>query len=243
MNQARPREYIHSWYLLNISILSLFFLLINRNIYFDLPLLIINFYFFFKNGLSVSKFRRLLFYAFSFSFGIFILNVLFPSQLLKSGKVFHFFNFIFYQNSLESGFSLMLRLMLVSFLSMASGVVIDYTKVVLHLIVHKGLRLFWGYPFLLALNSIALFKSEFERIRINSRLRDLPWKDQLSLFFPLLVFAIRHSQRGALALVTRGLSDEKTFYFSYDLSPTDKFLFRLFLVSFVFLIGITIYFR
>jgi energy-coupling factor transporter transmembrane protein EcfT len=137
----------------------------------------------------------------------------------------------------------MLRLMLVSFLSMASGVVIDYTKVVLHLIVHKGLRLFWGYPFLLALNSIALFKSEFERIRINSRLRDLPWKDQLSLFFPLLVFAIRHSQRGALALVTRGLSDEKTFYFSYDLSPSDKFLFRLFLVSFVFLIGITIYFR
>lgn len=243
MNQARPREYIHSWYLLNITVLSLFFLLINHKIYFDLPLMVINFYLFFKNGLTASKFKRLLLYAFSFSFGIFILNIIFPSHGMKSGKVFHFFNFIIYQNSLDSGISLMLRLMLVSFLSMASGVVIDYTKVVLHLIVHKGLRLFWGYPFLLALNSIALFKSEYDRIRINSRLRNLPWRDQLSLFFPLLVFAIRHSQRGALALVTRGLSDEKTFYFSYDLSPSDKFLFKLFLVSFVFLIGITIYFR
>jgi energy-coupling factor transporter transmembrane protein EcfT len=106
------------------------------------------------------------------------------------------------------------------------------------LIVHKGLKLFWGYPILLALNSIALFKEEYDRIKINARLRDLPFKDQFMLFFPLLVFAIRHSQRGALSLVTRGLNQQKTFYFSYGLSFDDKKrLFLFWLIYFALVIA------
>ena len=243
MNQTQPREFLHSWYLLLITMMSLTYLLINKVLLLDLLILVLCFYFYLKNGLSLFKFQRFFGYAFFFSGGFFLLNVLYPSNDLKMGDVFHFYNFVFYQASLEKAFTVMLRLLFVSFLSMSSGSVINYTKVVLHLIVHKGLRLFWGYPFLLALNSIVLFKTEFQRIRINAKLRQLPWQDQLSLFFPLLVFAIRHSQRGALALVTRGLAEEKTFYFSYDLSRSDKSLFRFFLISYFFLVGIAIYFR
>jgi hypothetical protein len=88
------------------------------------------------------------------------------------------------------------------------------------------------------MNSIALFKDEFDRIKVNARLRDLPLKDRLSIFFPLLVFAIRHSQRGALSLVTRGLSDQKSFYFSYDISSLDKNIFKVFLLIYLILIGV-----
>jgi hypothetical protein len=243
MNQAKPREYLHSWYLLLVTFFALFFLLINRNLILDLPLVFATFYFYFKNGLLLSKFKRLFLYAFLFSFGLFLLNILYPAKELQTREIYHFSKLIFYQASLMTALSSMIRLFLVSFLSMSSGAVIDYTKVVLHLIVHKGLKLFWGYPILLAINSIALFKEEFERIRINARLRDLPWQDQFSLFFPLLVFAIRHSQRGALSLVTRGLNHQKSFYFSYDLSNWDKHRLNLFLAGYLILVGIAIYFR
>ncbi|MDD4975237.1 MAG: energy-coupling factor transporter transmembrane component T [Bacteriovorax sp.] len=243
MNQVKPREYLHSWYLLLVTFFTLFFLLSNRNLFLDLPIVVVTFYFYFKNGLTLSKFKRLFLYAFIFSFGLFFLNILYPSKELKTGEVYQISRFVIYQAVWTKALSSMIRLFLVSFLSMSSGAVIDYTKVVLHLIVHKGLKLFWGYPILLAMNSIALFKEEFERIRINAKLRELPWQDQLSLFFPLLVFAIRHSQRGALSLVTRGLNHQKSFYFSYDLSALDRSRLKLFLLAYLLLVGIAIFFR
>jgi hypothetical protein len=210
---------------------------------FDMPLVIAIFYLYLKSGLPVSKFMSLSFYAFVVSFGLFMLNILYPSNALKVGESYRYHNFIIYQASLNKAFLLMARVFLVSLISMSGSLVINYTKVVLHLIVHKGLKLFWGYPILLALNSIILFKEEFERIRINAKLRDLPFRDQLSVFFPLLVFAIRHSQRGALSLVTRGLNHQKSFYFSYDLSDQDRTYWKLFLFFYLILIGITISFR
>jgi hypothetical protein len=63
MKEARPREYLHSWYLLQITFFTLAFLLINRNLILDLPLVVVTLYFYFKNGLSISKFKRLFIYA------------------------------------------------------------------------------------------------------------------------------------------------------------------------------------
>lgn len=243
MNRDNFREYIHSWYLLLITVWTLIFLLINRNLLLDIPLAIAVFYFYFKNGLPLLKARRLFGYAFFFSISFFLLNLLYPSRGLRSGEVYHFFQIDIYKAALFSALNTMARLFLVSLISMASGAVINYSKVVLYLIVHKGLKLFWGYPILLAMNSIALFKVELERIRINAKLRGLPWLDQLSLFFPLLVFAIRHSQRGALSLVTRGLNEEKSFYFSYDLNPGDRLRLILFFILYFLTVGIAIFFR
>ncbi len=223
-------EYLHSWYVLVMTFFSLLFLLISRHLIVNSLLMAMMFTFYFKNGLGFTKFRKLFLYSFLFSFGIFFLNILYPAQELKTGLIYTVMHMHFYEASLQSAFPLMIRLFFVSLLSMSSAAVINYTKVILYLIVHKGLKLFWGYPILLALNSIALFKEEYDRIKINARLRDLPFKDQFMLFFPLLVFAIRHSQRGALSLVTRGLNQQKTFYFTYGLSFDDKkrlFLFRL----------------
>ncbi|MGZ3788497.1 MAG: hypothetical protein ACXVLQ_08250 [Bacteriovorax sp.] len=220
----KQSEYLHSWYVLVMIFFNLLFLLVNRHLYLDVPLYFFSFFILFMNGLTLRQFSKLCIYAFIFSFSIFLLGRIHPGK----------------EATMEMAVFTMVRIFLVSLLSMSSGLVIDYTKIVLHLIVHKGLRLFWGYPLLLALNSIALFKEEYERIKINARLRDLPLKDRLFIFFPLLVFAIRHSQRGALSLVTRGLNKEKSFYFSYDVSSSDKKKLIMFWSLYLVLVGLAI---
>ncbi len=208
----REQEFFHSWYLLIVTFLSLLFLFINHKYILNLSLFIFCLYLYFKNGLELSSFIRIVRYAFAFSLSIFVLNILYQrggNSLVKAGET-------------------STHLFLIALLSMSSTAAIDFSKVVLYLIVHMGLRLFWGYPMLLAINSLALLKEEFERIKINARFRNLPLKDKVFIFFPLLVFAIRHSQRGALSLVTRGLSHQKSFYFSYELSFRDKTILLVF---------------
>lgn len=218
-------EYIHSWFVLVMTFFSLIFLLINHRLILNTSLLLFCFFFYFKNGLKLKVFIKILSYAFLFSFGIFLLNFLHPAKVVQIGR------------PLQT----MMKVFLVSLLSMSSGVVIDYTKVVSYLMVHKGLKLFLGYPLLLAMNSIALFKDEYERIRLNVKLRELPFFDRLNIFFPLLVFAIRHSQRGALTLVSRGLNDKKTFYFSYDVSMQDRKNLIFFWIFYLALVGMAFF--
>ncbi len=241
MIQERSREFVHSWYVLVMTFFSLLFLLINKNLMLDLPLVLFMGMIFFKNGQSASKIQRIILYAFFFSFSLFVISILYPSAALKIGFVYQFGAFKIYQASLDRAIRTMIRLFLVSFLSMSSVGAINYTKVVLHLIVDKGLKLFWGYPMLLAMNSIVLFKKEFERIRINARLRDLPLKDRINMFFPLLIFAIRHSQRGALSLVTRGLNDQKSFYFTYEVTPADKLWLKMFWLFYLLLVALALF--
>jgi energy-coupling factor transporter transmembrane protein EcfT len=220
---AKKREFLHSWYVFLISLASLLFLLLNKVLLLDLFLLTGTIAIFLKNGLRYKQLLKIGWYAFIFSLCIFLLNRLHPGP----------------DATLAKALFMAERLFFVSFFSMSAGAAIDYTRVLMHLMVQKRLKLFLGYPILLAINSIALFKDEFERIKINARLRELPIKDKLSLFFPLLVFAIRHSQRGALSLVTRGLNQKKSFYFTYDVSAGDKQLLFLFWIFYFGLVSLT----
>lgn len=222
--KLKREEYFHSWYLLIVTFLVVLFLLINRNLYLNIPLILFAFVLFFRNGLKLKKFLRFFIYAALFSLSFFLLSRIHPGK----------------EASMEKSIQTMIRLLTVTLVSMSSGSVINYTNVVLHLIVHKGLKIFWGYPLLLALNSIALFKEEYDRIKINAKLRELPFLDQLVLFFPLLVFAIRHSQRGALSLVTRGLNKEKSFYFRYDVAWHDKTILFSFWMLYFLLVGVAL---
>lgn len=89
---------------------------------------------------------------------------------------------------------------------------IDFDKVFIYLMASRKIKVTWGYSMLLAMSSLQLLKMEQERITFNARLRGLKWYKRYLTFFPLLVFAIRHSERGAMALVTRGLNPDKLFY-------------------------------
>ncbi len=240
MINEKSKEFIHSWYIVLMTFFTLVFLLANKKLMMDLPLIFFMMYVFHKNGLTFYKIKRILFFAFIFSFSFFIISILYPAEALKTGVNYHFYYFEIPVVVFWKALSTMIRLFFVSFLSMSSTIAIDYSKVILYLISEKGLNVFWGYPLLLALNSISLFKKEFERIRINARLRNLPNKDKFSLLFPMLIFAIRHSQRGAMSLVTRGLNNHRNFYFNYSLSPIDKRWGIVFLTIYLFTMGISL---
>ncbi len=234
-------EFIHSWYLFLMTILTLFFLLINHKPIYNLFLTVLILIFFSCNGLRVRSLISLVFVAFLFSSSFFAFSIFYPAKGLMDHVSFQLGRIIVYKASLSKAKLLMLRLFLVSLVSMSSGITLNYTKIILHLIIDKGLKLFWGYPLLLAINSIAQFKSELERIKINSKIRNIPLRERFAYFFPLLVFAIRHSQRGALSLVTRGLNEQKSFYFRYELNLKDKLYLIFFITTYLTFVGLAIF--
>ncbi|MBC7430345.1 MAG: hypothetical protein H7336_17155 [Bacteriovorax sp.] len=222
------QEFIHSWYLLIMSFFGLIFLLASTVLPLNLLMALFLLYLYKKNGLQNSTLLKLGLFAFSFAVLFLFLNLLYPSKNLQVGEQLTIVTKTFYKAALLNGLNNFIRLFLLSLVSMSSTYAISYTKVILHLIIHKGLKVFMGYPLLIALNSILLFKEEFNRIRLSARFRGLGWWDRVFILFPLLVFAIRHSQRGSLSLVTRGLNPNKSFYFGYDLSASDRNWLRLF---------------
>lgn len=237
------KEFIHSWYLLIMSMVGLIFLLASKTLALNFFMAGFLLYLYMKNGLPVSVLTKLVVFAFIFSSVFLFLNLLYPSTKLQVGEQISLGNFTFYKAALMNGLINFSRLFMLSLVSMCSTYAIIYTKVILYLIIHKGLKVIMGYPLLIALNSILLFKEEFDRIRLSARFRGLGWWDRLFVLFPLLVFAIRHSQRGSLSLVTRGLNPNKSFYFGYDIVPSDRKWLRSFSLMFISMVAIAIYFR
>ena len=236
-------EFIHSWYLFIMSSFGLLFLLISSVLPFNFAMAFILIFLYRKNGLSDILLFKVLVFAFSFSSVFLLMNLLYPGKALKVGNQYLIGNFSFYEAALMNGLKNFTRLFLLSLVSMCSVYAIVYTKVILYLIIHKGLKVFMGYPLLIALNSILLFKDEFERIRLSARFRGLGFWDRVLTLFPLLVFAIRHSQRGSLSLVTRGLNPKKSFYFGYELVASDRKILRWFFLILICMVAMMIYFR
>jgi energy-coupling factor transporter transmembrane protein EcfT len=236
-------EYIHSWYLFIMTFLGLIFLLASSVLPLNLIIALFLMYLYKKNGLQTRTLLKLVAFAFSFSFLFLLLNLLYPSEKLRVGEQLYVYSFTFYKAALLNGLTTFSRLFLLSLVSMSSSFAITYTKVILYLVIHKGLKVFMGYPLLIAMNSILLFKEEFDRIRLSAKFRGLGLWDRLFVLFPLLVFAIRHSQRGSLSLVTRGLNPNKSFYFGYEVNVLDRKIMRIFFLGFFILVGLAIYFR
>ena len=236
-------EYIHSWYLLIMSGMGLLFLLASKILLLNFLMASILLFFYKKNGLSYIVLIKLMIYALIFASMFLVLNLLYPGAEFKVGEQISFLGFVIYKKALIHGLYNCARLFMLSLVSMSSTYSITYTKVILHLIIHKGLKVVMGYPLLIALNSIILFKDEFERIRLSAKFRGLGWWDRIFTLFPLLVFAIRHSQRGSLSLVTRGLNPNKSFYFGYNLVPNDRKWLRSFIVVYICLVATAFYIR
>lgn len=241
--KTHPREYIHSWYLFLISFFSLIFLLWSDFLLANAFLAIFVLSLYWKNGLKFKKLFTLSLYAFSFSFSFFVLYLIYPGQKYAGTEMVTLLSFNIYKLAIWDGVHSLIRLWLLSLVSMSSTYAITYTRMILYLIIHKGLKILFAYPLLIALNSILLFKDEFNRIRMSARFRELPFWSRIFTLFPLLVFAIRHSQRGALSLVTRGLSPSKSFYFSYELQNKDRYILGLFYILLLSMVYIAIKFR
>ncbi|MGL4766616.1 MAG: hypothetical protein ACRCV6_00805 [Formosimonas sp.] len=92
-----------------------------------------------------------------------------------------------------------------------------------------------AYAMLVGLGSIELLRGEVQRINLSAKLRNLTGFQRFLQWIPLLIFGLRHAQRGAMSLRARGLATQKTFYYNYQ--PTKKQSLRFAFLS-VMLIGL-----
>jgi energy-coupling factor transporter transmembrane protein EcfT len=232
-------ERINSLLLLLVLLISwLYFFMIN-NLWLYIPVYIFIIITFKLNQLSFKRMLKITFLSFIFTALYSALVLAFPNQALMVGGLYSWqlgthYVYKISRFLLESQFKIFVRIGTIASLSIGSMYAINYEKILIHLMQSKKIPAKLGYPILLAFNSIGLFKSELEKIRINARFRRIPLKDRFNLFFPLLVFAIRHAERGAMSLITRGLNENKEYFFDTQLKTTDKRV-----ISIYFLILIT----
>lgn len=189
-------------------------------------------------GLNVKESVRIFLYSALFSLVYGVTIILFPSKDLMIGQVITIFNYEIFKSVWSAAVILSSRVLLVSFFSLTSFMVLDFEKMMIHFMSQKFVSVKWGYPILIGMNSINLIKNEFERIKINAQMRGLSKKDFPRLFFTLLVFSIKHSERGALSLITRGLSERKYFYFNLVPTVQDKLILVLFLFFYFTLVSV-----
>lgn len=236
----RSLRILHPIYLLSIALYGLFIFLINFNYLFSALIFIsvLVIYFFF--GLQFKKIFKILVFSFFFSLMMALMTIIYPGHDLKQGPIIYILGIKLYQKVAFFSQEQMIRLFFVSSISVCSSVIIDYNKLLMFLMQKGYLKTILGYPLLIAINSIGQIKAEFDRINIMAKLRRITGLDRVLILIPLLVFAIRHSQRGAMALVTRGLNQEKSYYHNYFPDKNDNIQFLL--IVFYFLIFGIIFF-
>lgn len=236
-NLTKEKEFIHSSCLLAVAFMTILLVFIMQS-FFVRPLLLVPvFYFYFRNGLKFKIVLNLFFISLFFSFTFFVLGILYPTTRYLQGELITIFGGQFYLLALKQGLSNMFRLFLVSFISMASVYALSYEKVILWMLQSRMISTQVGYPILIALNAISLFKSEFQKMKMSLRLRGIKHFQFIYTLFPLLVFSVRQSQRGALSLITRGMNQNKTYYFDYSIKKNDMMLL---VVMFIYIVGVCV---
>jgi hypothetical protein len=239
--QINKESPIHPLYLFTMAAFGLIFILISKSLLLSLSAFFLLLSIFFINGLCLRTFLKLILSALIFSFGFFLLSQIYPAREFQDFVLYRIGIFEFYRASLIHGLNQWAKLALLTTLSMTSGVVVDYTKILMSLMQNETLPLRLGYPLILAMNSIVLLSEEMNRIKMLARQRKLPFMKRIFPFFSLMVFAIRHSQRGALALVTRGLNEKKSFYFDYETSKYDRFYLLFYLLLYFTLVSLNFF--
>ena len=195
------------------------------------------------NGLKFKDLLKNCLFSLLFSLTFFLLYLIYPAPELKTGESVQIGPVILYLKVLMIGLENVVRLFLLTSLSVSSLQGLSYTKIMLYLSSSKIMSVNMAYPILMALHSIELLKEEFMRIRLSLKMRGMSRWRQIFILFPLLVFAIRHSERGSLSLVTRGINSDKNYYFDYGVKKRDWVIFLSSLFIIFFAVAIEIIFR
>jgi energy-coupling factor transporter transmembrane protein EcfT len=205
-------ESIHSVILLVLTIIGIVYFFIISNFIYYLPVAAFLLVMYFINDVSLRKIIKGIVIGIVLSFFCAYFILLFPNEKIP------------YDVLLKKQTSVFIRVGTISIISYLSLFAINFEKIMIYLLKKKKISANYGYPLLLAFSSVSQLKSEMKKIKINARLRNLPWQDRVNVYFPLLVYAIRHADRGAMALITRGLNEDKYYYFEIEIKTKDQSL-------------------
>lgn len=128
------------------------------------------------------------------------------------------------------------RVNMLTCISILTAMCLDFPKMLVYLMSKHKLKPRIGYAILVAINSIALLKAEKERIDIVMKLRHIKTHRKVFIAIPLLIFAIRHANRAAIALVARGLNDNKTYINDYKIPKIEWLWVLLFIYCFIIIL-------
>lgn len=151
-----------------------------------------------------------------------------PSTKFLDGEYVNIFGIKVFNDLIKSQSIVFYRVTVLTFVSFSSMRVIKFEKVIIFLMQNGYFSKRLGYPLILSINSVKKIRQEFNQIRINAKMRNLGVFAQWNIFIPLLVFAIRHGDRGAQSLITRGLNEDKLFYYRTEIDLKSKLVFILF---------------
>ncbi|MBF0360113.1 MAG: hypothetical protein HQK49_03840 [Oligoflexia bacterium] len=224
----------HPMIILLITLLTIIPVLVGSSIWMWGPWFIFSLLVFFNAGLAWITFAKVFLSAFLLSFSVLVLSILYPAPNFMFGeKITFFWGQEVYMDVLNMALLNFKRLMLLSIISMNSSFVIGLDRLVLYVVAQNKRYVNLCYAILVALNSITLLKEERERIDIVAKFRGIPKRKRLITIFPLLVFAVKHSQRAAMAMLARGINKDKTYYFNYVVSDNDRINMKVLILFYI----------
>ncbi len=212
------RDAPHPVVILSFALISLVAIIFNNSSYNFLFILITTHLFLFFFKLRLARFFLSIFIASLMGGSIFIITILFPAKDIST-DIFG----IALLNFLKIG-----SLIMISFNCAA---LIDIERMIVFFMQKKIVSVFLGYPIMIALNSIANIKEEIERLLVIKKFRDIKGYNIMQISIPILVFAIKESQRSATALIARNLTESKTYLHNYKLSGMDLFIILIFVTA------------
>ena len=142
--------------------------------------------------------------ALGLSTSIWLLNALFHTADVSQVEAF------------EKANQIALKVWAMTWVALLSSKMINIRDVISCLLQRGWLSMQIAYAMMVGIGSIDLMRDETSRISLNAKLRGLTWRQRFLQWVPLLVFALRHAQRGAMSLRARGLDQSKSFYYNYQ---------------------------
>lgn len=142
--------------------------------------------------------------AFALSISIWLLNVFFHTEGITAE-----------QAQLKAN-QTALKIWSLTWVALLSAKMINVRDVITYALQRRWLSTQIAYAMLVGIGAITLLRAESRRIMLNAKLRGIKGLQKFSQWIPLLIFSLRHAQRGAMSLRARGLTKDKVFYYNYQ---------------------------
>lgn len=162
-------------------------------------------------GVNVYFVLKSLVIALGLSVSIWLLNAMFHTPDVSQAE------------AIEKANQIALKVWAMTWVALLSSKMVNVRDVISCLLQRGWLSMQIAYAMMVGIGSIDLMRDETRRISLNAKLRGLTWRQRFLQWIPLLVFALRHAQRGAMSLRARGLNQNKSFYYNYQATRAQGF--------------------